>query len=91
MCNEIIYKLYGVVFISTYGSKNKEIELKRSSKMFNYKILDTTKYISSHKGSIKVLCSEGHVWDTTFHNFKDNKIIVYEIVGHRTYGLNMNN
>lgn len=40
---------------------------------FGYKVINTTEYISSHDGVITVTCPSGHTWETTFHNFKDNK------------------
>lgn len=40
---------------------------------FGYKVINTVEYISSHNGVITVTCPSGHTWETTFHNFKDNK------------------
>jgi len=38
----------------------------------NYKLLAAPKYSNSHSSKLKLMCPEGHVYDTTFHSFKDN-------------------
>jgi len=37
-----------------------------------YTVIDASDYVNSHNGVLKVLCPHQHVWETTFHNFKDN-------------------
>jgi hypothetical protein len=39
---------------------------------YGYEVLDDSEYINSHTGKIRVKCVNGHEWNTTFHNFKDN-------------------
>jgi len=49
----------------------KNVELFLNSN--NYELLDSSNYINSHRGKLLVKCPNGHEWQTTFHNFKDNK------------------
>ena len=38
----------------------------------NYKLLTVRKYKNTHESTLEVICPNGHLWATTFHNFKDN-------------------
>ena len=52
--------------------KNESLSyIKDYFNQFNYEVLDTSLYVNTHNGFIKVRCPHGHIWYTTFHNFKD--------------------
>lgn len=38
---------------------------------YNYTIISAHKYKSSHKSLLYLRCPNNHIWETTFHNFKD--------------------
>lgn len=41
----------------------------------NYKLVAAPKYKNIHNSKLRLICPEGHIWETTFHNFKDNNFI----------------
>jgi len=52
------------------GQKLKEI--KRAVALENYKLISAKKYKNTHYSELVLLCPEGHLYTTTFHNFSDN-------------------
>lgn len=41
---------------------------------FNYTLMSAIKYKTSHNSMLVLKCPEGHLWETTFHAFKDNAV-----------------